>query len=75
MCMANNYRCPGNLYTHVSTSVRLSASCMGGGTLPFDIPLKLHIWQILVNSIINTRLPFVRLVQTALMIRAEEHEG
>ncbi|KAI0812903.1 hypothetical protein GGR55DRAFT_687806 [Xylaria sp. FL0064] len=40
--------------------------------LPFDMPLALHIWQFWVDRIINSNLPFVRLVQTTLVICAED---
>ncbi|KAI3343549.1 hypothetical protein F4824DRAFT_440277 [Ustulina deusta] len=40
--------------------------------LPFDMPLALHIWQFWVDRIINSNLLFVRLVQTTLVICAED---
>ncbi|KAJ3580106.1 hypothetical protein NPX13_g465 [Xylaria arbuscula] len=40
-------------------------------TLPFDVPLAMNIWEYYVNCHINGKFPFVRLVQTTLVICAE----
>ncbi|KAI0894036.1 hypothetical protein F4806DRAFT_473720 [Annulohypoxylon nitens] len=36
--------------------------------LPFDMPLAPHVWQIFVNTEINSKLHFVRIVQSTLVI-------
>lgn len=41
--------------------------------LPFDLPMASRVWQVFVNHEVNSKLPFVRLVQTTLVICAEDH--
>lgn len=43
--------------------------------IPFDMPMASRIWQLFVNHEINDKLPFVRLVQTTLVVCAEDREG
>ena len=43
--------------------------------LPFDIPMASRMWQFFVNGEINSKLPFVRLVQTTLVVCAEDRDG
>lgn len=43
--------------------------------LPFDFPLASRIWQGYVNEKINLKLPFVRLVQTTLVVCAESRDA
>ncbi|KAI1073867.1 hypothetical protein F5B20DRAFT_565710 [Whalleya microplaca] len=43
--------------------------------LPFDVPLASLLWQCFVNLELNSKLPCVRLVQTTLVICAEDRDG
>ncbi len=43
--------------------------------LPFDIPMASRAWQLFVNHEINNKLPFACLVQTTLVICAEDRHG
>ena len=43
--------------------------------LPFDVPLASRMWQAVVDHEVNQKLPFVRLVQTTLVVCAESPEG
>jgi hypothetical protein len=43
--------------------------------LPFDMPLSSRIWQVFLNHEINSKLPFVRIVQTTLVVCAEDYDG
>ncbi|KAI1460203.1 hypothetical protein F4805DRAFT_418583 [Annulohypoxylon moriforme] len=43
--------------------------------LPFDMPLASHVWQIFVNTQVNGQLSFVRIVQSTLVICAEDRDS
>ncbi|KAI0883937.1 uncharacterized protein GGS22DRAFT_166459 [Annulohypoxylon maeteangense] len=42
--------------------------------LPFDMPMASHVWQIFVNLQIHNNLSFVRIVQSTLVICAEDRD-
>jgi hypothetical protein len=43
--------------------------------VPFDFPLASRVWQAFVDHEINGKLSFVRLVQTTLVVGAEDRDG
>ncbi|XDG07503.1 hypothetical protein ABKA04_007118 [Annulohypoxylon sp. FPYF3050] len=43
--------------------------------LPFDMPLAPHVWQIFVNTEINSKLHFVRIVQSTLVICGKDPDN
>ncbi|RYC53854.1 hypothetical protein CHU98_g12356 [Xylaria longipes] len=61
----------GPQYAHLNFSTPEAGQLYRWKALPFDMPLALHIWKFWVDRIISSKLPFVRLVQTTLVICAE----
>ncbi|KAF2652522.1 hypothetical protein K491DRAFT_706395 [Lophiostoma macrostomum CBS 122681] len=62
---------PGTRYAHLNFSTP-EGRLYKWNALPFDMPMASRIWQWFVNLEINSKLPFVRLVQTTLIICAEK---